>query len=398
MDPNLINALATNCGCILILDLPIGTTFGIDINCWNTDTKFKGIKLIPPGLHFIFTNSNDSHGNSSFRSGFFHWFESKDIQIKQWCKNSEVLLDNELSHEEALKYKSNILSFDQDLAPYPYDSFKKWTSLTNYITKDILNKLNSKIISSCPDYTTKKFISSKKGTIKELVTTQNNDNEHNSYKSINLPKIQPDNDIKNIDDLLNIKPEYTISYTTIPKRLLYPKNSNPSDITKHNLDTSYTLQSLIIPQENEDNLKLGHELLGEIQFSFICFIYGHHFESFDQWKKLVLLLCNSETAIRSIRYTNLYIGLISVLYYHIQEIPADFFIDIIEDPSQNFLINTLNRLFNSISLPSLSDEDEGRKKLVNRAKNFKNYLRKNGYHFKSSKFVDDEYPVVIKTF
>ena len=37
----------------LFLDVPEGTEFGMDCNVWTVGPKFKGVKMIPPGLHFI---------------------------------------------------------------------------------------------------------------------------------------------------------------------------------------------------------------------------------------------------------------------------------------------------------------------------------------------------------
>lgn len=39
---------------MILLDVPKGTEIGIDMHSWQTDVKFKGIKMIPPGLHFIY--------------------------------------------------------------------------------------------------------------------------------------------------------------------------------------------------------------------------------------------------------------------------------------------------------------------------------------------------------
>jgi len=38
----------------VFLDVPPGTEIGIDMESWNTGEKFKGIKMIPPGLHFVY--------------------------------------------------------------------------------------------------------------------------------------------------------------------------------------------------------------------------------------------------------------------------------------------------------------------------------------------------------
>jgi A1 cistron-splicing factor AAR2 len=39
---------------ILCLDVPQGTEFGVDFHQWNVGPKFKGVKMIPPGIHFVY--------------------------------------------------------------------------------------------------------------------------------------------------------------------------------------------------------------------------------------------------------------------------------------------------------------------------------------------------------
>lgn len=55
---------------LLFLDAPQNLEFGIDYNVWKTGPKFKGLKGIPPGVHFVYYNIA-SHSATSFRSGFF---------------------------------------------------------------------------------------------------------------------------------------------------------------------------------------------------------------------------------------------------------------------------------------------------------------------------------------
>ena len=42
-------------GAVLVLvDVPERTEVGIDYNCWTVGPRFRGIKMIPPGFHFVF--------------------------------------------------------------------------------------------------------------------------------------------------------------------------------------------------------------------------------------------------------------------------------------------------------------------------------------------------------
>lgn len=39
---------------LFLLDVPPKTEIGIDVHSWNTGEKFMGIKMIPPGIHFVY--------------------------------------------------------------------------------------------------------------------------------------------------------------------------------------------------------------------------------------------------------------------------------------------------------------------------------------------------------
>ncbi len=54
MDPELAKKLFHEGATLVILDVPQGTEFGIDYNSWTVGPKFKGVKMIPPGFHFVF--------------------------------------------------------------------------------------------------------------------------------------------------------------------------------------------------------------------------------------------------------------------------------------------------------------------------------------------------------
>lgn len=78
-------------------------------------------------------------------------------------------------------------------------------------------------------------------------------------------------------------------------------------------------------------------LSGELQFAFVCFLLGNVYEGFEHWKNLLGLLCRAEESIQ--KRKELFLGLISVLYHQLGEIPPDFFVDIVSQ--NNFLTTTL---------------------------------------------------------
>lgn len=54
MNQDLARSLFEEGAALVLLDVPERTEFGIDYNCWTVGPKFKGVKMIPPGFHFIF--------------------------------------------------------------------------------------------------------------------------------------------------------------------------------------------------------------------------------------------------------------------------------------------------------------------------------------------------------
>ena len=69
MRQDFANRQVTNMGALLLLNAPEGMQFGIDNQFWTTGPLFKGVKLIPPGAHFVYFALKDE--NYASRMGFF---------------------------------------------------------------------------------------------------------------------------------------------------------------------------------------------------------------------------------------------------------------------------------------------------------------------------------------
>ena len=190
-------------------------------------------------------------------------------------------------------------------------------------------------------------------------------------------------DLKQAESLLpNMEtvPGSTCNFTNIPKQK-YPEGAGPAEITKYNLDHSFVLDNLLKTYYKDNELGI----LGELQFSFVCFLIGQVYDGFEQWKKLVTLLCSCEEA--PAKHSELYTSFINLLHYHIKEIPSDFFIDIVS--SDNFLTLTLQSFFANVESSDASNE------LKMKSERFKKHLEKKfEWDFTSE---PDEYAPVIVT-
>lgn len=54
MDQEEAMKLLLNGATAFFLEVPSGMEFGIDMMSWATGDKFKGIKMIPQGIHFVY--------------------------------------------------------------------------------------------------------------------------------------------------------------------------------------------------------------------------------------------------------------------------------------------------------------------------------------------------------
>ena len=75
-------------GFLLLLDSPESLQFGIDNQYWETGKLFKGVKLIPPGPHFVYYSLKDEDYQN--RMGFFIYIKEsnkpdhQDVIVKKW--------------------------------------------------------------------------------------------------------------------------------------------------------------------------------------------------------------------------------------------------------------------------------------------------------------------------
>ena len=54
MDTSTAKRLRDDGATLVVLDFPVRSQFGMDLMEWTTAEKFKGVKMIPPGWHFVY--------------------------------------------------------------------------------------------------------------------------------------------------------------------------------------------------------------------------------------------------------------------------------------------------------------------------------------------------------
>ncbi|CAL1530086.1 unnamed protein product [Lymnaea stagnalis] len=353
----------------ILIGFPEGSEFGIDYNSWNVGPNFKGVKMIPPGLHFIYYSSFSSNDQLGLgpRSGFFCNFLPKEVIVRKWNAKTEDI--DLVPEDEQQKYKSNKEELDKFLGPYPYEKYKQWVSLTNLINIDIVNLLEpecGRIYSIALFESEASTTQSRKAAATSMAEVNMDLETTQRSKKVMLPKLKKVQGTK-------------IRYSSVPKKK-FPDGSTPAEISKYNMDSTYAL-NLLLAERFDHNIG---KLLGEVQFAFICFLIGQNYDSFEQWKKLVYLLCTSGDA--AIQHPDVYLDFITILHFQIREIPSEFFVDIVT--RNNFLTLTLHELFQNL----LSDNIDS--KLKQKSISFQKHLTEK-FKWDFSTEPDDYAPVVV---
>merc|ERR550539_534063 len=295
---------------LFMLDVPMNTEIGVDMNSWNTGPNFKGIKMIPPGVHFVYWSAVSKEGQTAPRSGFFHNFRTKEVLVKKYNPEQETFED--VHDEETIhRLQSNLKNLDRNLGAYPYDSWKKWVSLSNKISIETIHRLEP----------TSGVIHSVTELIPQTHRTSNKDSDSQEGMS---SMDTGDQTVKQLPKM-ECNPNAKIRFTEIPPR--FPEGSTPSDITKHSMDSSYQLEEYLsifkrlygdaVSNSMSDRSQLD-EALGELQYSFICFLVGQNYDAFEKWKQLLRMFCTSDEALAG--HTLLYMTLISDLHFQGQHI------------------------------------------------------------------------------
>ncbi|XP_067678735.1 protein AAR2 homolog [Haliotis asinina] len=335
MDQQTAQVLFREGATFIFLDVPVNTEFGIDYDSWQVGPNFRGVKMIPPGIHFVYFSACNKEGQTAPRSGFFHNFQPREIVVRKWDKLTEDMTSEGVTADDIERFSSNMQELDRFLGPYPYENYKKWVSMTNHISKTVLEHVlpDSGMVRSVTQFESKASTSQsrKQDRDQQSMETESMDSWSNNVSA-------EDSEMKFLPHMTVI-PGTSIRYSNITKHR-YPPGATPAEVTRYSMDSSFLLETILNDWYSDSSLGI----LGEIQFAFICFLIGQNYDSFEQWKKLVHVLCTSEEALSV--HTELFLQLITVLHFQIRDIPEDFFVDIVSQ--NNFLTTTLQEFFSNL--------------------------------------------------
>jgi len=366
MDQAMARRLVVSGASVVVLGVPEGTQFGLDMNSWTVGDKFMGIKMIPPGIHFVYYSARGTEGTSgtAARSGFFYNFAKGEMLVRKWDASIDDVVDD-VSDEDKVRMKDDYKNIDKHLGVYPYHSWSKWISLSGHISSATLLRLEPRTAKIC--------------SAADLIPGVVGSDEQADPR---LP-------------VMVSRPDSSIRYTSLTARR-YPAGSTPAEITRHGLDGTFQLIEFVATLEKMYGDQVSssmrdqdttREVLGEIQFAFLCFLVGMNYDSFEQWKKLVEMMCSCDEGL--VKYQQLFLDFISDLYFQMKEVPSDFFVDIVS--CNNFLSDSLTSLFATIK-----NSPEVNSQLKEKANKFEaNVTKKFGWDFSAE--LSEDAPTIVET-
>ncbi|KAK1066547.1 hypothetical protein LTR12_001778 [Friedmanniomyces endolithicus] len=268
---------ATASSALLILDLPDQALAGIDLLAFTTTPRFKGVKALPPGLHLAFVGASTAF---SERHGI--WFNvphgpvdsGPPLIITRWQSSSESLVAV-TDTAEHLKWRANLGGiWREGLTPYRQTTAKTtgeddeqeelvdWTKLTSHITSPLLTRITG----------TKTWTLSSGSSAKR-----------------DLEDI-PGLDRSDIDELQSDK---ELAFLPIDLKQTWRTGATGRERTEAAQDRSWALNEVI---ERQCSTGDSMEVVGEMQFCFLCVLTLNNFSCFEQWKRILTLLFTSRSA------------------------------------------------------------------------------------------------------
>jgi A1 cistron-splicing factor AAR2 len=306
---------------ILCLDVPAGITFGIDYMNWTTGERFQGVKLVPPGVHFVFTSQGDSRDAMAPRLGFFVNLARGEVCVRQWDSKADALLPlPDQDQAQRLAHAVRRFEFDARLGAYPRDSYSRWVALSQYITPTVLTRLEP----------VQKFVFSAARS-ESVISQAHRETDPSSAPSLSdfLFKVLGSGNMFFSDFSLTPDASLTAGCTS-------------AEITAMNLDKTPILLRLLQSIATAEGEKFDDtSLIGELQLTFVAFMLGQSLTAFEAWKKLISLLTSCAAAISS--HPELFTSFIRAFAAQLFNTPADFFDDDLS--AQSFIQRALKVKF-----------------------------------------------------
>ena len=291
----------------MVLDLPPGTAFGLDTSTFLTGPQFRGVKMIPPGCHWISTHASSRAANTNPPSipGGGHFapvvstavhLQPKQVVVFQWIREEEAL---RVIHNPQIALAARTPDWDIALAPYDFGRWATWTSLSGHVSARTVDRLlpvggQICILSEEDPADYRAPTEREKVLAAALANGRREGDDHDSIytdaRATTTTRL-PDGSAAQTTSSCTTPHGPRCKYTNLPRlrrqALAHAATTSPYALY---LDQSPVLRRLLAELDPDTHF----EALGEMQFAFVAFLMGQSMDGFQQWRAWggVVLQCD----------------------------------------------------------------------------------------------------------
>lgn len=235
---------------VLLQNVPVATEVAIDITVYTTAERFRGWKMVPPGLHLLV---HTSATGSESRIGEFVITHGRGTLIRHWDEKEECLSAGQGcsdTHASELARAARSLYFDSQLAPYPAETLAAWQRITFCLSDEVLSRCSippgTRIVPGDPD--------ARPG-------------ERNKQLAM-IPYFSNSPGAPNFSDAAVRKPAHL----------------QPQDVTAYNFGAGSERLHTVLRHSFDGRVDL---FVGEFQLAFVLFLMLTSLRAFEQWKRML---------------------------------------------------------------------------------------------------------------
>lgn len=310
--------------------------FGIDYSAWTVGPRFMGVKLVPPGLHYVYCSASAEDVGVA-RTGFFLCMRPRDVAVFRWDPENEELARLTDTDEEA-RFADGVrhFDFDSNLGPYPMELSSQWSELTRHASERLVSKIEpvAKVVRSKraeydvqpsqgkdrdEDPTPQSFDELDDGSGTQDQQKQQKQKSAHQDEQQEPMQVQRQGGAEGILES-NADCGGGLFFSTVP-RCRKAVGASAAETTRLHMERSHQLEEMITREYNGDEMSI----LGELQLAYVAFLLGQNCDGFDQWRALLQLLCGCEAAVQT--RPELFTELLRVFFAQLSQAPSDLFGD-----------------------------------------------------------------------
>lgn len=260
---------------ILLINLPPGILCGIDLLTFTTSARFRGIKDLHPGWHFIYTSETAS---LSIREGF--WFEIPSptsqsspppLIIRIWDAKQGVLTpcpENAYSDYRAqlpALWVEHLSPYRQSAGDGPGEENGDWAQLTAHITPRLLTHLTG-------------------GEEEWIVTSAS-------------CAVQDRDEIPGLSAAEVISDERELGVLGIDLKRTWRPGAVGRERTEGAIDRGWALED-VVGRWQEEGKDWGNAVMGQMESCFLMILTVASYSCLEEWKRVLGLVLTCQSLVK----------------------------------------------------------------------------------------------------